>query len=129
MVKGNLIGNKSKGTNASQPINNYARTLIRNWLILPKVIITNDGEKDIETTTYNLNFIRNRALLQELSQWNIDGNFDRVSSLGMLMLLREDRMITCGGDVNKTKSNYNTPNYLGNDPFFKNNYDNKFKVN
>jgi hypothetical protein len=129
MVKGNLIGNKSKGTNASQPINNYARTLIRNWLILPKTIITNDGEKDIETTTYNLNFIRNRALLQELSQWNIDGNFDRVSSLGMLMLLREDRMITCGGDVNKTKSNYNTPNYLGNDPFFTNNYDNKFKIN
>ena len=129
MVKGTLIGNKSKGTNASQPINNYARTLIRNWLILPKVIITNDGEKDIETTTYNLNFIRNRALLQELSQWNVDGNFDRVSSLGMLMLLREDRMITCGGDVNKTKSNYNTPNYLGNDPFFKNNYDSKFKIN
>lgn len=129
MVKGNLIGNKSKGTNASQPINNYARTLIRNWLILPKVIVTNDGEKDIETTTYNLNFIRNRALLQELSQWNIDGNFDRVSSLGMLMLLREDRMITCGGDVSKTKSNYNAPNYLGNDPFFTNNYDNKFKVN
>ena len=128
MVKGNLIGNKSKGTNASQPINNYARTLIRNWLILPKVVITNDGEKDIETTTYNLNFIRNRALLQELSQWNIDGNFDRVSSLGMLMLLREDRMITCGGDVNKTKSNYNTPNYLGNDPFFSNNYDTKFKL-
>lgn len=129
MVKGTLIGNKSKGTNASQPINNYARTLIRNWLILPKVIITNDGEKDIETITYNLNFIRNRALLQELSQWNVDGNFDRVSSLGMLMLLREDRMITCGGDVNKTKSNYNTPNYLGNDPFFKNNYDSKFKIN
>ena len=129
MVKGTLIGNKSKGTNASQPINNYARTLIRNWLIMPKVTITNDGEKDIETTTYNLNFIRNRALLQELSQWNVDGNFDRVSSLGMLMLLREDRMITCGGDVNKTKSNYNTPDYLGNDPFFKNNYDSKFKIN
>ena len=129
MVKGTLIGNKSKGTNASQPINNYARTLIRNWLIMPKVTITNDGEKDIETTTYNLNFIRNRALLQELSQWNVDGNFDRVSSLGMLMLLREDRMITCGGDVNKTKSNYNTPDYLGNDPFFKNNYDSKFKTN
>lgn len=127
MVKGNLIGNKSKGTNASLPINNYARTLIRNWLILPKPVITNDGEKDIETTTYNLNFIRNKALLQELSQWNIDGNFDRVSALGMLMLLREDKMITCGGDVNKTKTNYTSSNYLGNDPFFTNNYDSRFK--
>ena len=128
MVKGNLIGNKSKGTNASLPINNYARTLIRNWLILPKSIITHDGEKDVETTTYNLNFIRNRALLQELAQWNVDGNFDRVSALGMLMLLREDKMITCGGDVTKTTSNYKSSTYLGNDSFFSNNYDNRLRL-
>ena len=127
MVKGNLIGNKSKGTNASLPINNYARTLIRNWLILPKPIIeTVDGE-DVETTIYNLNFIRNRALLQELSQWNADGNFDRVSALGMLMLLREDKMITFGGSPEKAKE---VPtDYLGNDPFFTNNYDNRYRFN
>ena len=127
MIKGNLIGNKSKGTNASQPINNYARTLIRNWLILPKPIIeTVDGE-DVETTVYNLHFIRNRALLQELSQWNADGNFDRVSALGMLMLLREDRMISYGGEPQKAKE---VPaSYLGNDPFFQNNYDNRFRIN
>ena len=80
-------------------------------------------EKDIESTTYNLNFIRSRALLQELSQWNIDGNFDRVSALGMLMLLREDRMITFGGQPEKAKDVPST--YLGNDDFFKNNYDNR----
>ena len=127
MIKGNLIGNKSKGTNASLPINNYARTLIRNWLILPKPIIeTVDGE-DVETTIYNLNFIRNRALLQELSQWNADGNFDRVSALGMLMLLREDKMITFGGSPEKAKE---VPtDYLGNDPFFTNNYDNRYRFN
>lgn len=126
MIKGQLFGNKSKGTTATLPINNYARTLIRNWLILPKPVITNDGEKDIETTVYNLSFIRNRALLQELSQWNIDGNFDRVSALGMLMLLREDRMILCGGDVTKSNTNYTSTTYLGNDPFFIKNYDNRF---
>ena len=126
MIKGQLFGNKSKGTTATLPINNYARTLIRNWLILPKPIITNDGEKDVETTVYNLSFIRNRALLQELSQWNIDGNFDRVSALGMLMLLREDRMILCGGDVTKSNTNYTSTTYLGNDPFFTKNYDNRF---
>jgi hypothetical protein len=126
MVKGQLFGNKSKGTTATLPINNYARTLIRNWLILPKPIITNDGEKDVETTVYNLSFIRNRALLQELSQWNVDGNFDRVSALGMLMLLREDRMILCGGDVTKNNTNYTSTTYLGNDPFFTKNYDNRF---
>ena len=124
MVKGQLFGNKSKGTTATLPINNYARTLIRNWLILPKPIVSNDGEKDIESTTYNLNFIRSRALLQELSQWNIDGNFDRVSALGILMLLREDKMITFGGNPQKAKE---VPtDYLGNDDFFSKNYDNRF---
>lgn len=124
MVKGQFFGNKSKGTTATLPINNYARTLIRNWLILPKPIVSNDGEKDIESTTYNLNFIRSRALLQELSQWNIDGNFDRVSALGMLMLLREDKMITFGGNPQKAKE---VPtDYLGNDDFFSKNYDNRF---
>ena len=127
MVKGQLFGNKSKGTTATQAINGYGRTLIRNWLILPKTIVINDGEKDIESTTYNLNFIRSRALLQELSQWNVDGNFDRVSALGMLMLLREDRMITFGGQPEKAQE---TPSsYLGNDDFFKNNYDNRLAFN
>lgn len=126
MIKGNIIGNKSKGTNASQPINNYARTLIRNWLILPKPIIESAGGEDIETTVYNLHFIRNRALLQELSQWNIDGNFDRVSALGMLMLLREDKMISYGGEPQKAKEVPSS--YLGNDPFFSNNYDNRFNL-
>ena len=127
MVKGQLFGNKSKGTTATQAINGYGRTLIRNWLILPKTVIINDGEKDIESTTYNLNFIRSSALLQELSQWNIDGNFDRVSALGMLMLLREDRMITFGGQPEKAKEVPSS--YLGNDDFFKNNYDNRVAFN
>ena len=127
MVKGQLFGNKSKGTTATQAINSYGRTLIRNWLILPKTVVINDGEKDIESTTYNLNFIRSRALLQELSQWNVDGNFDRVSALGMLMLLREDRMITFGGQPEKAKEVPSS--YLGNDDFFKNNYDNRVAFN
>ena len=125
MIKGQLIGNKTKGTVATKPINDYARTLIRNWLIQPKIVVKEIDGVEQETTVYNLNFIRNRALLQELAQWNTDGNFDRVSALGMLMLLREDKMILCGGDVNKTKSSYATSTYLGNDPFFTNNYDNR----
>ena len=129
LAKGQPIGNKSKGTNASQPINNYARTLIRNWLILPKTIVKNIDGVDQETTVYNLSFIRNRALLQELAQWNIDGNFDRVSALGMLMLLRAEKLIMLGGDVKKAESSYSNPDYLGNDPFFSNNYDNKFRFN
>jgi hypothetical protein len=32
--------------------------------------------------------IRSRALLKELITYNNEGNFDRVSAMGMLMLLR-----------------------------------------
>jgi len=35
MIKGIPFGNKAKGVNATAPINGYARTLIRNWLLKP----------------------------------------------------------------------------------------------
>lgn len=126
MVKGQLYGNKAKGTNATTPINAYARTLIRNWLLKPVVTVqVVDGEEQ-EVTVPNLMFIKSKALLQELAQWNPDGNFDRVSSLGMLMLLREDKMITLGGDVSKAIE-HNNESDLSNDKFFKKNYDLRFK--
>lgn len=126
MVKGQLYGNKAKGTNATVPINAYARTLIRNWLLKPVVTVqVVDGEEQ-EVTVPNLMFIKSKALLQELAQWNPDGNFDRVSSLGMLMLLREDKMITLGGDVSKAIE-HNNESDLSNDKFFKKNYDLRFK--
>lgn len=126
MVKGQLYGNKAKGTNATTPVNAYARTLIRNWLLKPVVTVqVIDGEEQ-EVTVPNLMFIKSKALLQELAQWNPDGNFDRVSSLGMLMLLREDKMITLGGDVSKA-INHNNESDLSNDKFFKKNYDLRFK--
>jgi hypothetical protein len=75
-----------------------------------------DGEEQ-EVTIPNLMLIRNRALLEELAMWNPDGNFDRVSALGMLMLLREEKMILYDGNLSKEKDS--TPkDYLGNDPFF-----------
>lgn len=126
MVKGQLYGNKAKGTNATTPINAYARTLIRNWLLKPVVTVqVVDGEEQ-EVTVPNLMFIKSKALLQELAQWNPDGNFDRVSSLGMLMLLREDKMITLGGDASKAIE-HNNESDLSNDKFFKKNYDLRFK--
>ena len=117
MIKGYTFGNKQKGTMATAPVNNYARTLIRNWLLKPvNVIRMIDGEEQ-EVTIPNLMLIRNKALLEELAMWNPDGNFDRVSALGMLMLLREEKMILYDGNLSKEKDS--TPkDYLGNDPFF-----------
>lgn len=127
LVKGDLIGNKSKGVNATLPINNYARTLIRDWLIRPftKIEVVDGEEKEV--TIMNLQRIKNLALLIELSQWNPDGNYDRVSSLGMLMIAREDRMITYGGDIERAKNRDNIKD-LADDDFFKKNYDDRFKI-
>ena len=125
MIKGYTFGNKQKGTVATLGVNNYARTLIRNWLLKPvNVIKVVDGEEQ-EVIVPNLMLIRNRALLEELAMWNPDGNFDRVSSLGMLMLLREDKMILYDGNLTKSKD-ITPKDYLGNDSFFTNNYDRKF---
>ena len=125
MIKGYTFGNKQKGTVATLGVNNYARTLIRNWLLKPvNVVKVVDGEEQ-EVIIPNLMLIRNRALLEELAMWNPDGNFDRVSSLGMLMLLREDKMILYDGNLTKSKD-ITPKDYLGNDSFFTNNYDRKF---
>jgi hypothetical protein len=69
----------------------------------PCTIIEKEGGEEKEITIPNLMRIRNLALLIELSQWNPDGNFDRVSSRGMMMLYRQDRMIVMGGDLTGRK--------------------------
>lgn len=120
-------GNKSKGTNASPAINAYARSRLRSWLLAPVPIMqTIDGEEK-EVMVPRLFTVRNRALLKELINYNSEGNFDRISAMGMLMLLREDRMIRYQGDVSKEKQERANNSYDGNDPFFKRNYDFRFK--
>lgn len=120
-------GNKSKGTNASPAINAYARSRLRSWLLVPVIIMqTIDGEEK-EVKVPRLFTVRNRALLKELINYNSEGNFDRISAMGMLMLLREDRMIRYQGDVSKEKQERANNNYDGNDPFFKRNYDFRFR--
>lgn len=124
MIKGNKIGNLSKGVTATKPINDYANTLIRNWLLnlMTKVEIIDGEEQQVEV--YNLYGIRSRALLKELALYNPDINVDRVRSLGLLMLYREEKMITYQGNLDRSNID-KEKTYLGNDPFFTNNYNNK----
>ena len=126
MVKYALVGNKSKGIAATKPINDYANTLIRNWLIQPVTSIQRVDGEDIETTIPNLYKIRNRALIKELILFNPDINVDRVRALGMLMLYREQFMITTQGDLRMKED---TGSDLANDPFFTDNYDKKMNNN
>lgn len=116
------IGNKSKGTNASPAINAYARSRLRSWLLSPvPVIQTIDGESK-EVMVPRLFTVRNRALLKELINYNSEGNFDRISAMGMLMLLREDKMIKYQGNVGRDRQENAENNYDGEDSFFKRNY-------
>lgn len=116
------IGNKSKGTNASPAINAYARSRLRSWLLSPvPVIQTIDGESK-EVMVPRLFTVRNRALLKELINYNSEGNFDRVSAMGMLMLLREDKMINYQGNMGKDRQENAESSYDGEDVFFKRNY-------
>lgn len=124
LVKYNNFGNNQYGVNASAAINNYSNSLIRDWLLLPKLtIIKKDDGTEIETTVPNLYNIKNRALLEELIAFAPEINVDRVRALGMVMLAREEKMVLWGGTVKKSEYKANT---MTEDPFFKDNYDDKF---
>lgn len=113
-------GNTSRGVSATKPVNDYANTLIRNWLLLPKIKIEKDKDgKDIEVTVPNVSTIKNIALLQELSLFSPELNCDRIRALGLAMLYREEFMIKYGGDVQSAQE---TDEYVAsNDDFFKRN--------
>jgi hypothetical protein len=116
------VGNGAKGTNASQSINGFARSRIAKWLLTPQKIITEENGEEKTIIKHNLDFIKNMALLLELSQWNPWKNFDRVSALGMLMLLREDKLRLMGGKYDDRDSIEDDPDDILNDEYFKNNY-------
>ena len=122
MMKPGGVGNTSKGTNASQAINGWARQLINKWLLTPQTAVITENGEEKEVTLHNLNFIKGLALLIELSQWNPFKNFDRVSALGMLMLLREDKLRLMGGKFNPHQESTFDPNDPANDSFFTDNY-------
>lgn len=122
MIKDTGYGNKAKGTNATEAINAFARNRLRAWLLKPTTVIQVVDGKETEVDIPNLFTLRSRAFIKELINYNSEGNFDRISAAGMLMLLREDRIILYQGKVSKEKQEAANSSYLGNDPFFKKNY-------
>lgn len=86
MVKAtNLYGNIAKGTRASKEVNKWGRLLQAQWM-------QTKAHGDEEDERLNLHRLRGLAYVEECIAWNSDGNFDRVSAMGMLMILREDRI-------------------------------------
>lgn len=121
LIKYSSFGSNAKGVNASAAINAYANNLIRDWLMKPVTVIQNIDGEDVEVTVYNLNFLRNRALIEELIAFNPEINVDRIRALGMVMLYREEKMVLYQG--NPSRDSEEIPkDYLGNDKFFTENY-------
>lgn len=121
LIKYSSFGSNAKGVNASAAINAYANNLIRDWLMKPVTIIQHIDGEDVEVTIYNLSFLRNRALIEELIAFNPEINVDRIRALGMVMLYREERMVLYQGNPSRDSEEV-SKDYLGNDKFFTDNY-------
>ena len=124
MIKNVGYGNTAKGVSVIPAVKNHGFTLIRDWLLKPVTILSPTGpnNEEIEIQVPNLHFVKNRALLKELSLFNPDINVDRIMSLVQLMIFREQKMIIYQGDVKRDTSKIEK-NYAGNDEFFTRNFD------
>lgn len=113
MIKAtNLYGNKAKGTHANKEVNKWGRMLQAQWM-------QTKAHGDDEDERLNLHRIRSLAYIEECIAWNSDGNFDRVSAMGMLMILREDRMKRTQSAKDNQNKNIKK---ASNDNFFNKNY-------
>jgi hypothetical protein len=92
----------------SGPVIAYAMRLLEQWLLEPAY--NPDGEDD--PNILNLHKIRSQGLLQELISYKPDGNFDRISAMLQVMILKEDLFkVTEKRKQRQVKS-------LSEDPFF-----------
>ena len=115
IVKARPVGNAKKGTPPSEEVNRNARLFIDNWSReLAYGYTTDDIEEGAQRSeTTNMDIIPSVPLLQEITMWNSEGNFDRISALGMCMILRADSAVVTESKNDNTKGHEE-------DEFFKN---------
>jgi hypothetical protein len=97
-----INGNQTKGTHCSVPVINWGLELLLTY-INSKAYEQNMESEEEDEAVYirNLSTIRSTALLQEMLAYNSEINVDRVSSLILLMILREDRINLSKNAFNK----------------------------
>lgn len=117
LVKTALFGNAAKGTRTTKGVIEEGKRLQKSWMLQPYTHVDGDGN---ETNTIILRTIRSLGYLEELYEWNIDGNFDRVSAMDMVMILRQDRLKIV--QSKQEEDNWQKEE----DDFIALNYDNKF---
>ena len=114
----NLFGNKAKGFNSGKIVNAWGRRLQADWMLTQAY-----GEPE---GILNLHKIRSIGYIKEAIAWNPDGNFDRISAMTPVMILREEyyKYILQAQE----NSNAKQVKSLANDSFFDINYNMKGKV-
>lgn len=107
------IGNKKYGVNANQQVNAYAISLTKKWLLEEAYDSGSDEELDDEGNfKLNLHSIKSLAFLDELISWNAEGNFDRVSAIGMLLIYLNEVQDRIDGFLRQEQD------AIFNDPFY-----------
>lgn len=115
--KQNLFGNRAKGTRASAGIIADGLRLQKTSMLSDAEILLDNGET---AKTIRLRKIKSLRYLEELSEFNVDGNFDYVSAMNMVMILRQDRF-----KLTESVSSEDNSNYEEEDRFIKDNYDSR----
>lgn len=118
-VKATLHGNRAKGTRTTDGVRAQGKRLQKSWMLKPKEYIDGEGEQQ---TIIMLRTIKSIGYLEELYEWNDENNFDRVSAMDMVMILREERLKL----VRNTKET-GLEEYVEEDSFIANNFDNVYK--
>lgn len=128
IIKYSGFGSSAKGVSATAPVNNFANRLIKDWFnkLVPIERTDEDGNKEIVQTP-SLYLLKTRALIEEAIQFNPEINVDRIRALGMVMLYREEYIILYGNNLNRESREKVRKDDPSNDPFFKRNYDFRFK--
>lgn len=128
IIKYSGFGSSAKGVSATAPVNNFANRLIKDWFnkLVPIERTDENGNKEIIQIP-GLYLLKTRALIEEAIQFNPEINVDRIRALGMVMLYREEYIILYGNNLNRESREKVRKDDPSNDPFFKRNYDFKFR--
>lgn len=111
------MGNQAKGTRTTSFIIADGKRLQKSWHRSLHKSVNAEGES-VEVP--QLRKIRSLGYLEEIYEYHIDGNFDRVSAMDMVMILRQERLrLTESRDKEDAKDEY-----IEEDDFVRENYGN-----
>lgn len=116
-----MTGNRAKGTRTTPFIIADGLRLQKSW---HRSLVQKVNEKGEEISIPQMRKIRSLGYLEELYEYNPEGNFDRVSAMNMVMILRQERLRITQARVEQEQD---MP-YVEEDEFVKANYDEPIQI-